>query len=433
MSRLGKTLTALGLAIVMVSGLFGGPTAGIVHAGSGAPGVYLKLKDASKKDGKAKVAKTSLYIKGYRIPYMLEDGGEYYIPYHYISGQKFGQGKEFYNIAWKSVWKPGKVVGAIKSKGGGETPAGKKLYLIDKVKYIKLTDLFTYWQFDLKAVGDKSYMYTGRKPTKKELKLKKDIFYDYAVKITKGKKSVKAKIKAIHDAIVLKCSYDKDGSDKITTANDSGALYIKNNYQSLQAVYMNKSMSKKWCIDEIDAQAYHMLKDKTGLCSNYADLFKVLCERVGINCDVVTGKGNGVNHAWNRVYVGNKSYHLDCTWDDPLNNNYRKASDIRGIYYMKTANFFMGSHTWSGKDYKLPKFSKSWGNIARNNIKSDDELRKAAVYASYEYSKGGSSSVVLSVTGKGISGNISDYILNYGYAKNVKLGIVGNSLFIYFS
>ena len=266
-----------------------------------------------------------------------------------------------------------------------------------------------------------------------ELKLKKDIFYDYAVKITKGKKSVKAKIKAIHDAIVLKCSYDKDGSDKITTANDAGALYIKNNFKSLQAVYMNKSMNKKWRMDEIDAQAYHMLKDKKGLCSNYADLFKVLCERAGVSCDVVTGKGNGVNHAWNRVYLGSKSYHLDCTWDDPLNNNYQKASDIRGQFYMKTAKFFMGSHTWEGKDYKLPKFSKSWGNIARNNIKSDDELRKAAVYASYEYSKGGSSSVVLSVTGNGISGNISDFILNYGYARNVKLGIVGNSLFIYFS
>ena len=53
MSRLGKTLTALGLTIVMVSGLFGGPTAVTAQAGSGAPGVYLKLKDASKKDGKA--------------------------------------------------------------------------------------------------------------------------------------------------------------------------------------------------------------------------------------------------------------------------------------------------------------------------------------------------------------------------------------------
>lgn len=435
MSRLGKTLTALGLTIVMVSGLFGGPTAVTAQAGSGAPGVYLKLKDASKKDGKAKVAKTSLYISGYRIPYMLEDGGEYYVPYHYVPYQmaSYGKGKNFYNISWKSVWKPGKDVGTIKSKGGGESARGDKLYLINNVKYLKLTDWYPYWRYEINVVGDKSYMYIGRKPTKKETQLKKDIFYDYAVKITKGKKSVQAKIKAIHDAIILKCSYDKAGSEKIEKANNSGALYIKDNMNSLKAVYVNKTMNKKWVMDEIDAQAYHMLKDSKGLCSNYADLFKVLCERAGIACDVVTGTGNGVNHAWNRVYAGGKSYHLDCTWDDPLNNNYKKASDIRANYYMKTASFFMGSHTWSGKDYKLPKFSKSWKKIDRNNIKTDDQLRKAAVYAAYEYSEGGASSVVLTATGSRISANISEFIGRYRFAQNVRLVVVGNKLFIYFS
>lgn len=433
MNRLGKIVTSLGLAIVMVSGLFGGPTAAVVFA-DGAPGVYWKLKDASKKDGKAKVAKTSLYLSGYRMPYMLEDGGEYYLPYHYLpeTMAKFGKGKDFYNISWKSVWKPGKVVGKIESKGAGETAKGKKLYLINNVRYIKLSDYNTYWRYGINVVGNKSYMYEGRKPTKKELTLKKDIFYEYASKITKGKKTVKAKIKAIHDSIILKCSYDKAGSDKIETANNMGSAYISANMDSLKAVYMNKSMGKKWVMDEIDAQAYHMLKDKKGICSNYADLFLVLCERAGIPCEVVTGKGNGVNHAWNRVYVSGKSYHVDTTWDDPLNNNYKKASDIKNAFYMKDAKFFSGSHSWKGKDYKMPKFSKSWGKIDRSNIKSNDQLRKAAVYASYQYKNGGSSTVILTARASGISGNISEYIRHYGYAQNVRLTVAGGSLIVSF-
>jgi hypothetical protein len=59
-----------------------------------------------------------------------------------------------------------------------------------------------------------------------------------------------------------------------------------------------------------------------GVCQSYAIAFYMMCTAVGIPCEYVTGtavnsKGRAA-HGWNRVYVNNKWYYVDCTWDDPV-------------------------------------------------------------------------------------------------------------------
>jgi transglutaminase/protease-like cytokinesis protein 3 len=67
------------------------------------------------------------------------------------------------------------------------------------------------------------------------------------------------------------------------------------------------------------------LKKKKGVCEGYATLFKILCDLVSIECQVVHGFAKtreqeigiaprGSNHAWNVVKINNEWKLVDATW-----------------------------------------------------------------------------------------------------------------------
>ena len=341
---------------------------------------------STKKDSKAVFSKISLYIHGYRVPYLLEDNGEFYIPAFYIDDIDLDERenkKEFYNLNWKSTKKTGEVIGKIKK--GKETGE----YTINNTSYLKLSEFIPDWRKSLTYDKETKCFIYGSKPIKKDKQLKTDIIYDFAKKTTKGCKTTTEKIKALHDTIVLKCTYDSENMDYYGDWN-------KYNMTSNQAM------------------ALHMLKDKSGICENYARLFRECCVRLFIPCDLVSG--DAIDHMWNRVYIGSKEYHIDVTYADYLNNNYKKASDIRRTYYLKSAYDFMGSHTWEDYDYTPYKFSKEWKKIDKNNIKTTEQLRKAAIYASYLYSKGGKDTYKFKITGKNVNTRFTQYVASNGFA-----------------
>lgn len=59
----------------------------------------------------------------------------------------------------------------------------------------------------------------------------------------------------------------------------------------------------------------------SGVCQNYAELYKLLCDIAGINCRLEAGKVDGVSHAWNLVEIDGTWYHVDTTWAD-TNSDY---------------------------------------------------------------------------------------------------------------
>ena len=69
-------------------------------------------------------------------------------------------------------------------------------------------------------------------------------------------------------------------------------------------------------IPNISYTAYGILVDQVGVCQGYALAYDYLLERVGIRCEYVSSEL--LNHAWNIVYINNKPYHVDTTWDDPI-------------------------------------------------------------------------------------------------------------------
>ena len=153
-----------------------------------------------------------------------------------------------------------------------------------------------------------------------------DIFPDYSVdddivdKIIleniRSDMSEYEKVLAIHDYIVLSTTYD-----------------IKN---------LNNNT-----IPDLDYTAKGVLENKIGVCRGYSEAFKLLMDKLGIECEIMTGRADGVSHAWNVVKIDNKWYQIDCTYDDPLDNedSEGESDNLRYDYFLITDDQMYIDHT----------------------------------------------------------------------------------------
>ena len=125
--------------------------------------------------------------------------------------------------------------------------------------------------------------------------------------ITKNAKNDHDKVKAIHDYVVLNIEYDPKMRQEFNTP-------------------------------------YHALTRKETLCSGYSTFTYKLLEATGIPARLISGTSNGVGHAWNMVQLDGKWYHLDTTWDDPIN---KPADYITYNYYMLDDQTLKETHFWT--------------------------------------------------------------------------------------
>lgn len=71
-----------------------------------------------------------------------------------------------------------------------------------------------------------------------------------------------------------------------------------------------------------------------GICSGYAKTFSYLMARFGYTTDYITGyTDGGIYHAWNTVYVDDKEYLVDTTFNDTYTNPYR---DTERFFFIPT-------------------------------------------------------------------------------------------------
>ena len=91
----------------------------------------------------------------------------------------------------------------------------------------------------------------------------------------------------LHDRIAITCQYDYD-----TYLND----------------YSNMPQSSY--------NAYGVLVLRDAVCMGYTLAYDYLLGEVGIKSDYC--RSESLNHAWNIVYIDDKPYHVDITWDDPV-------------------------------------------------------------------------------------------------------------------
>lgn len=117
-------------------------------------------------------------------------------------------------------------------------------------------------------------------------------------KLNLDKKSDYAKIKAIHNYIINRVSYDQSCTN---------------------------------------FSAYSAAIKKKAVCQGYALLFYKMAAEAGIQVRCV----ESVNHEWNIVKLGKKWYHVDTTWDDPVASKPMLVYD----YFLKGSKTMAKTHT----------------------------------------------------------------------------------------
>ena len=86
---------------------------------------------------------------------------------------------------------------------------------------------------------------------------------------------------------------------------------------------------------------------KKAVCEGISKAFKYLCDKVGVNCLIASGKaslesiGQDLSHAWNIVTINNSFSHVDVTWDIEVSKLCR-----RNRY-----DYFCIPDSWISKDH----------------------------------------------------------------------------------
>ncbi len=80
--------------------------------------------------------------------------------------------------------------------------------------------------------------------------------------------------------------------------------------------------------------AYGAIVLKTAVCQGYALAYAHLLEMVGVESVIVTSEA--MEHAWNLVKIGDNWYHVDVTYDDPLNSLYEDAGHINHDEFLRS-------------------------------------------------------------------------------------------------
>lgn len=128
------------------------------------------------------------------------------------------------------------------------------------------------------------------------------------------------------------------------------------------------------------------LISKQTVCAGYAMIFKEIMDRIGIDCEYVSGytrsNGNG-SHAWNIITIDGKKYPIDLTWD---NSKYRAGESNTYDWLGKDVEEFSKKH-FPHKEEKTQDYTHTLSNIDPKLIKSiHSQINRSKDYTATTYS-----------------------------------------------
>ncbi len=100
--------------------------------------------------------------------------------------------------------------------------------------------------------------------------------------------------------------------------------------------------------------AFGCLIEGQAVCEGYANSVQLLCEMLEIPCIKVTGTAYGGNHIWNAVYLDEKWWMLDVTFNDPIG---KQDNSDRWSYFLLDLDTFQqkGTHSYDQAAYETSK------------------------------------------------------------------------------
>lgn len=78
--------------------------------------------------------------------------------------------------------------------------------------------------------------------------------------------------------------------------------------------------------------AYGALVQHKAICQGYAEAYKLILDKLGIECGLCGGMASNESHAWNYVKLDGEYYWADLTWDDPFLND--EDGFLTHVYFM---------------------------------------------------------------------------------------------------
>ena len=104
--------------------------------------------------------------------------------------------------------------------------------------------------------------------------------------------------------------------------------------------------SKETSLEKIE----YSLKNKTGVCINYAEIFSDLCQKTGIRCEIIKGytQQNGriatLSHAWCAAKINQKWSLFDPTWGAGYVNNGQFTKKQNNLFFNTEPSKFIETH-----------------------------------------------------------------------------------------
>ena len=122
---------------------------------------------------------------------------------------------------------------------------------------------------------------------------------------------------------------------------------------------------------------YGILIKGTGVSSGYTETMNLLLNMVGIDCSIISGTAKGKPHDWNVVKLDGEYYHLDTTWDDPINMDIftgKKRGILTHDYFNLSDEQMREDHQWNSKIKCIGEkfYYKYYSYCKKKGIKIDD-------------------------------------------------------------
>ncbi len=107
-------------------------------------------------------------------------------------------------------------------------------------------------------------------------------------------------------------------------------------YGKIKAVYEYLINTVQYDDQAEDSQCVQSaLLNRKAVCAGYAKAFQYILHRMGYFCTFISGMTKaGGRHAWNIVRLGDRYYHVDVTWGDPVFAGSQGDGGTSAINYM---------------------------------------------------------------------------------------------------
>ncbi|MHB8131444.1 MAG: transglutaminase domain-containing protein [Mobilitalea sp.] len=143
---------------------------------------------------------------------------------------------------------------------------------------------------------------------------------------------------------------------KIASVLEALKLEKASDYKKVKAIhdYIIKRVSYDKTLEK--HTAYNALINKSAVCEGYALAAYRMFTDAGIESRIISGTAGGGLHGWNIVKVDGNWYNIDLTWDDPITKSGKQV--IRYDYFLKNAKEF--SDHRRNPEYNTKAFHKAY-------------------------------------------------------------------------